>query len=133
MWAAVVLFAAQGTLASNGDIRGQWVNERSSAIVRIADCPSGLCGTIVWSTPLAQRDAGRGGNSALNGTDVMFGFVAASERMWRGRLFVPDLNRTVTATIELQDNGMLKVKGCELGGLLCKSQRWRQWGTERGR
>jgi uncharacterized protein (DUF2147 family) len=124
MIAAMLVALAQASLPSMADIRGQWINERGTAIIHIADCPSGLCGTIVWSSAAARSDAARGGTAELNGTEVMSGFVALSGRRWRGKLFLPDHNRTVKADIELQDKDLLRVKGCEVAGLVCRSQRW---------
>jgi uncharacterized protein (DUF2147 family) len=124
---ALLVLTMQSSASSGADIRGEWINERKSAIIRVADCPSGLCGTVVWSAPSAQRDSTRGGITELNGTVVMFGFAPASEQRWRGRLFLPDLNRTVKATLSLQSDGRLQVRGCELGGLVCRVQRWSRW------
>jgi uncharacterized protein (DUF2147 family) len=130
MIAAMLLMFAQGFGSNAADIRGEWINQRSTAIVRIEDCPSGVCGTVIWSAPTARRDAAGGGIGELNGTIVMLGFVPASTRRWRGRLFLPDHNRTVQATIELRINDELQVTGCELGGLLCKRQRWHRRSAE---
>jgi uncharacterized protein (DUF2147 family) len=124
MISTILLMAAQASPATAADIRGVWVNERGTAIIRIADCPSGLCGTIIWSALAAQRDAARGGTGELNGTMVMSGFVPASEQRWHGKLFLPDQRVTVKATIEIHGNVELQVRGCELGGLVCKTQRW---------
>ena len=123
----VLLLLAQGSANAPVKIIGDWVNERHTAIIRIADCPTGLCGTVIWSAAPAQRDAERGGTDDLNGTMVMLGFVPAAPQRWRGKLFLPDHARTVKATVELQSNGALHVRGCELGGLVCRSQKWTRW------
>lgn len=123
MIAATLMLAAQMSATAAVDIRGDWINPKGTAVIQIADCPSGLCGTVVWSAPLARRDAARGGTVTLNGTIVMSGFVRSGQR-WRGRLFLPDRNRAVRATITLLNSSELKVTGCELAGLVCKSQTW---------
>lgn len=122
MIAAMLLLAAQVS-APQADIRGEWLNQPATVIVRISDCPSGLCGTVVWSAASAKRDAARGGTVALDGTTVMSGFVVKRQG-WRGRLYLPDVNRTVAATITLDRAGKLRVRACELGGLVCRSQMW---------
>lgn len=118
-----VVLAGQVT-AEAADIRGDWINERASVIIRIADCDSGLCGKVVWSSQSARRDAARGGTVELNGTNVMYGFTLVSPDRWRGRLFLPDLKRDVRATISLKSPATLKVKGCNLAGILCRTQTW---------
>ena len=130
MITALLLLTMQSSAAPSADVRGEWINQRKSAIIRVADCPSGLCGTVVWSAPSAQRDSTRGGTTELNGTIVMFGFVSASKQRWRGKLFLPDLNRTVRATIELGSGGQLRVKGCDVAGLVCRTQTWTRWAAE---
>lgn len=116
------------TLATSSDIRGDWINQRQTAVIRIFDCPSRLCGVVIWSAPTAQGDAARGGTRELNGTTVMREFAPSEGGRWRGQVFLPDLNRSVKATIELQSEGTrLQVKACELGGLVCKKQTWSRW------
>lgn len=119
----MILMVAQTGAGWFADVHGDWVNQRGTAIVRIADCASGLCGTIVWSAMEAEQDAARAGVRELEGTTVMSGFAPSPGGRWRGKLFLPDQNRTVKATIELRGDE-LRVTGCELGGLLCKSQNW---------
>jgi uncharacterized protein (DUF2147 family) len=121
---ALLMFLTQGSIAANADIRGDWINPRATAIVRIADCPTGLCGTVIWSAPAAQRDSARGGTADLDGKTVMTSFVPASARRWRGKLFLPDQNRVVKAVIDLSETDQLRVKACELGGLVCRTQKW---------
>jgi len=126
--AAMLLIVAQGSAVTGADIRGEWINQRRTAIIRISDCPSGLCGTVVWSAGAARSDAARGGTAELNGTTVMWGFLPSSAQRWRGKLFVPDHNRTVNGEIELRTEDELRVRGCEMAGLVCRSQIW----TRRG-
>jgi uncharacterized protein (DUF2147 family) len=116
------------TSAPSSDIRGDWINQRQTAVIRISDCPTGLCGVVIWSAPAARGDAARGGTTELNGTTVMRDFAGLGGTRWRGQVFLPDLNRSVKATIELQSEGTrLQVKACELGGLVCKTQTWSRW------
>lgn len=123
MIAALLLLMAQGGAAPAANLRGEWINQHRTAIIRIDDCPSGLCGVVIWSAATAGRDAARGGTPQLNGTTVMFNFVPVSQGTWRGNIFLPDRNRTLKAAIELR-GGQLEVKGCELAGLVCKKQTW---------
>ena len=105
------------------EIRGHWINARRTVVVQIADCGIALCGTVVWSTDAAQRDAARGGTAVLNGTVVMSGLMPASNGRWRGFLFAPDLGRRVKGTLTLE-GPTIRIKACDLGGLLCRSQIW---------
>ena len=35
--------------APSSDIRGDWINQRQTAVIRISDCPTGICGVVTWS------------------------------------------------------------------------------------
>lgn len=122
-----LLLVTQTGAGSAAEIAGDWMNERRTAIVRIDECPSGICGSVVWSAAAARQDAARGGTSELNGTTVMFAFNRASPRHWRGKLYLPDQRRTIRGTLRLRADGALDVRGCELGAMLCKTQRWTRW------
>ena len=125
--AAVFVASIVGVSASQADIRGDWINERGSVVVHISDCTTGLCGTVIWSSPAAKRDAARGGTADFDGTTVMTGFAPVSDLRWQGKLFVPDQGRRVRATVTLVDRGALAVKACDLGGLICSKQTWTRW------
>ena len=43
---------------------------------------------------------------------------------WTGTLFIPDDNVHVAAKLQLVSEQQLKLTGCALAGLLCRSQIW---------
>jgi uncharacterized protein (DUF2147 family) len=106
-------------------LAGYWSNPSASVVVLVAPCPDeGWCGTVTWSSDKAAADAARAGTTKLVGTEILHGFVAAGENRWKGRLFVPDLNRRSKVQLRLIEGDRLEVRGCAVGGLLCKSQVW---------
>ena len=105
-------------------IEGRWKNPSGSVIVAIAPCGEAVCGTVAWASDGAKGDARKGGTDALVGTQLMTGFKAAGPGKWRGRLFIPDLNRRSKAELRMFGAGQLKVTGCAVGRMLCKSQVW---------
>ena len=42
----------------------------------------------------------------------------------RGKVFVPDLDMTLSGSATLSDPNSLRAKGCLIGRVLCKSQVW---------
>lgn len=110
--------------SADHSIAGDWANEDRSVIVRIAPCEKAVCGHVQWSSPAAQSDAARAGTHRLNGTKVVTDFVATRDSQWKGQLFIPDHRRTVRATIRKTSPDRLEVKGCELAGLICRTQKW---------
>jgi uncharacterized protein (DUF2147 family) len=111
--------------AAGAGLAGYWTNERRSVVVLISDCvDDAMCGTVTSASERAKADAQRGGTQQLVGTQLMRGFVATGASRWKGHLFVPDLNKTSKAEIELLDESRLRVRGCAVGRLLCRSQTW---------
>ncbi len=118
------MLALLALFAESASIEGRWTNPSGSVTVAIAPCGEVYCGTVVAASDKARADAAKGGTPALIGTRLMTDFATAGDGRWRGRLFVPDLNFHAHATLTLEGPATLKVRGCSVRGLLCKSQRW---------
>lgn len=117
-----LLASAGGTDAAS--IQGNWINAKGSVVVRIAPCGSALCGQVVCASLAAKENAAQAGTVPLVGVQVLYDLVAAGERRWRGRLFVPDLRRSSAVRVIRRTDDVVEVVGCDLGGLLCRSQLW---------
>ena len=105
---------------------GRWKNPSGSVTVIIDACGEAFCGTVAAASDQAKADAKRGGTETLVGTLLMTGFKAAGPGKWRGRLFIPDMNRRSKAELRMLGAGQLKVTGCAVGRVICKSQVWTQ-------
>ena len=103
---------------------GHWRNPRGTVVIAIAPCGEALCGTVQWAADEAAADARRGGTDPLVGAELLSRFVPAGAGRWKGSLFVPDANKRSKAELRLIAPDRLKVSGCALGGLVCKSQLW---------
>lgn len=138
---ALALAAATPIPAANGAVPvqaraiapeaiGVWVNPRGSVKVQTGTCPGdhpdNLCGWVVWAAPQAEADARDGGAARLIGTELLRGYRVAGPGLYRGVVYVPDMGRTFYSTIEQRGADHLKISGCILGGLICKSQDWRR-------
>jgi len=106
-------------------LAGYWTNKAHSVVVLIAPCEQQKwCGTVASASDKAKADAARGGTASLVGTEIMHGFRPVSGSKWRGTLFVPDLNRRSKAELVQVSADRIRVRGCAVGRLLCKSQDW---------
>ncbi len=110
--------------SSPAPIYGTWMNPYKSVAVRTGPCGDRLCGWIVWANQEAQDDAREGGTPKLIGTALLENYRAEKPGNWSGTVFVPDMNRRFYSIIQQVGPDQMKVKGCILGGLLCKSQLW---------
>lgn len=109
---------------ANSTIIGTWMNPYRSVAVRTGPCGDRLCGWIVWANQEAQNDARDGGTPKLIGTALLENYRVQKSGSWAGTVFIPDMGRRFYSIIEQVGPDEMKVKGCILGGLLCKSQIW---------
>ncbi|NKJ45114.1 winged helix-turn-helix domain-containing protein [Novosphingobium sp. SG720] len=90
----------------------------------VQHCGTGMCGTVIWANEKAIADAKRGGTDNLIGLQLFRDFTRDRKGIWHGRVFVPDINKTFSGTIEILDENTRRGSGCLLGRFACKSQTW---------
>ena len=73
---------------------GVWRNPSNSVHVRAEPCGARMCGVVVWASDKAKADAARGGTPQLIGARLFRDFRQEKPGVWRGRVFVPDINKT---------------------------------------
>lgn len=110
--------------APANDVEGHWRNPSGTVVISIASCGDALCGHVQWASDKAKADARDAGTSELVGKQLLSGFTTNGNGRWKGRLFIPDLNHRSNAEIRLLGADRLKVTGCAIGRMLCKSQLW---------
>ena len=131
-----LLAAAQVEPSSRAEpaIGGEWRNPSGTVIILIAPCDEAVCGRVQWASDKATTDARKGGTDPLIGVELLSDIEPRGEGRWRARLFVPDLNKTSRVELRLLGLDRLKVTGCLVGRLACKSQVWsRTSGLDRTR
>jgi uncharacterized protein (DUF2147 family) len=118
---ALIAFAVPAASAETSAV-GVWLRENGASQVRIAPCGDALCGKVVWASPRGQREVAKT-TPRVVGTTVLTD-VRPTAKGWSGRLFIPDDNIHVSASLQLLDDRTLKLTGCALFGLICRSQIW---------
>jgi uncharacterized protein (DUF2147 family) len=132
--AAVCLAAASPAFAL--DITGIWSTQDGDARVRISACGKALCGAIV--SLKEPNDAATGkpkldkyNQDASKRTRPIVGIELisrmkpnAAQDRWDGTLYNPKDGNTYNGSLIAQNPQMLKLQGCVLGGLICKSETW---------
>ncbi|AJP74141.1 DUF2147 domain-containing protein [Sphingomonas hengshuiensis] len=116
--------AAQGPVAPPDPVFGTWANPKHSIEVRTALCGADLCGAIVAASPQAEQDARDAGIDRLIGIELLRDYRKTGDARWSGTVFVPDMGRSFTSRIVQVSPNLLRISGCILGGLICKSQDW---------
>jgi uncharacterized protein (DUF2147 family) len=132
--AGALLMAAgvvQGTAEAAGpgpQPVGVWRNPKNSVHIRISPCGDRVCGTVVWANARAQEKARKAGTADLVGRQLLQEFRPEGPGTWGGRVFVPDLARTVSGRLKKEGPNSVVASGCLLGRILCKSQTWTRIG-----
>ena len=122
--AALAVLAGQAATAQGPGVEGVWSNPKGSVQVKTGACGDKLCGWVVYASPKAQADAKKAGAAPLIGTALLRSYRANGAAQWTGQVYIPDRQASYYSTIQLVDAQTLKVSGCILGGLICKSQLW---------
>lgn len=117
--AAVLMCASASAQAS--DVIGVWITEKSeqgsSMAVEIFDCNGRLCGKAVDVFDAPNRDS--------VGLEIIKNMKIKSDTSFsRGKIYAPDTKKWYKSKMKLQGTDKLKVSGCVLGGVICRSQTW---------
>lgn len=129
----LVAFGATGALAA--DPIGTWLTEGGKSRIKISDCGGALCGAISWlqepndpatgkpKTDKNNPDAAKK-TKPLIGTLIVLGMKPSGAGKWAGQVYNAEDGKTYSGNVEMVSDNSLKLQGCALGGLLCKSQTW---------
>jgi uncharacterized protein (DUF2147 family) len=133
---AAVMFGVCLTPAFAADPNGTWLTEGGSATVRMASCGAELCGTIIALKEPNDPATGRPKTDKHNpdaskrdrpvvGVQIVFGMKpSGTTDKWNGQVYNAEDGKTYTGSITMQGARTLKLEGCVLGGLICKTQTW---------
>lgn len=106
------------TASAQAALEGKWRNPKGSVVVNVAPCGDAYCGTVSWANA-KNREKG-----ATPGTRVLSDLKQAGDGVYKGRAYEPKRNLRGSATVRQLGPDTMIVKGCVIGGLICKSQRW---------
>ena len=119
-----------------GDPSGTWLTESGKSQVRLAPCGEALCGRIQWLKEPNDPATGKPKRDVRNpdpgkrdrpivGVEILKGMKPGeAPDQWAGDVYNAEDGKTYQARLILQDARTLQLKGCVLGGLICKSQAW---------
>jgi uncharacterized protein (DUF2147 family) len=119
---ALFVLTAAAQPHSQAPIEGYWKNPIGSAIIAIAPCGKEFCGKVVWASARGQREVSKNSPSIV-GTTVLTDVRYRNGR-WSGSLFIPDDNINVSAHLQPAGTGQMKLTGCAIVGLFCRTQIW---------
>ncbi len=115
---------------------GTWYTGDKDSQVRITNCGGALCGALVWlkepndpatgrpKTDKNNADAGKQSRPLL-GVEIVLGMKpSGTPNQWAGDVYNASDGKTYSGSFTLTGPYSAELKGCVLGGLICKSQTW---------
>lgn len=102
---------------------GLWTNMNNTMHVRAGRCGNAMCGVVVWADDKTKAAAK---NGKLIGTQVFRDFTQTGGNEWKGKVYVPALDQTISGKIVLTDNDSITASGCVLGFIGCQTRHWKR-------
>lgn len=120
--------------AQAGEPTGTWLRATGTSHIQITSCGGALCGKIVWLKEPNDPDTGKAKTDKMNpdkarrgkpllGTRVVLNMKATGKAgQWKGEVYKADEGKTYTGFLTMKADNVLKLEGCVMGGLICKSE-----------
>ena len=132
--AALLLFVSGVFAETKADPTGVWLTQDGDAKIKISQCVTGLCGTIIWlkapidpSTGKPQVDDKNANPSLAKrpiiGINIFSEMKAAPGSKWSGKIYNADNGKTYSTELTVAAPRKLEVRGCVLA-VLCGSETW---------
>ena len=139
--AAAVVTAAIGlaliatALALAADPFATWLTEDKKGKIHIVNCGGALCGNLVWiqepmdpetNKPKLDKhnvDASKQGRPLL-GIPIVLDMKPNGADKWEGQVYNAEDGNTYSGSFTMTGANSAQLKGCIMGGLLCKAQTW---------
>lgn len=126
----VVLTQSVAWAPQGPEILGRWLTESRKGVVEIYRCADHLCGKVVWIQPGEPQTDELNPNPALRkralcGLVLMGDFKPSGRDVWSGGwAYSPEVGKTYSARMALQEDGTLKLRGYIGIPLFGESQIW---------
>jgi uncharacterized protein (DUF2147 family) len=118
------------------DPLGTWLTGDKKGKVRIVNCGGAICGSLVWiDEPLdpetkkpkidkRNADASKQSRPLLGIPIVLNMKPSSAPQSWEGDVYNAEDGKTYSGSFTLTGANTAQLKGCVLGGLICKAQTW---------
>ena len=132
--AIAVALVGAGT-AHAADPIGTWLTGDKKGRVRIVNCGGAICGTLVWlaepidpethhpKTDKHNSNASLQGRPLL-GIPIVLNMKPNGGNKWEGQVYNAEDGGTYTGSFTMDGPNTAELKGCVMGGLICKGQTW---------
>jgi uncharacterized protein (DUF2147 family) len=138
--AAVSLAAIGLTLMALGPARaadplGTWLTGDKKGKVHIVNCGGAICGNLVWLQEPLDPDTNKpklDKNNAdaskktrpLIGVPIVLSMKPGGDGTWQGQVYNAEDGSTYSGSFTMTSGTSATLKGCVMGGLICKASTW---------
>jgi len=116
---ALSMFAA----AQAGDLAdkaiGVWLRPNKGWHIEFAKCGDNLCGEVVSGDGVDKKT----GESVV-GVKMLYDLTKDGEDSWVGKMYNPGDGHEYKGKVKVLSENEIKMSGCLLGGLICRSEKW---------
>lgn len=117
------------------DPMGNWLTGDKKGKVKIVNCGGAICGSLVWlqepndpethqpKTDKHNADASKQGRPLL-GIPIVLSMKPSGGDAWEGQVYNAEDGSTYSGSFTMTSANSAQLKGCVMGGLICKSQTW---------
>lgn len=128
---AVVLIAP----ARAADPVGTWLTGDKKGKVKIVNCGGAICGTLSWLAEPNDPDTHQpktdkhNSNASLQGRPllgipIVLNMKPVGGDKWEGQVYNAEDGGTYTGSFTMSGPNTAELKGCVMGGIICKGQTW---------
>ena len=132
---AVVFASISVAPALAADPVGTWLTGDKKGKVKIVNCGGAICGSLAWmqepndpethqpKTDKHNSDASKQGRPLI-GIPIVLSMKPNGADVWQGQVYNAEDGGTYTGSFTMTGANSAELKGCVMGGLICKSQTW---------
>jgi len=114
---------------------GTWFTGDKKGKVKIVNCGGAICGSLIWlqepndpethqpKTDKHNADASKQGRPLL-GIPIVLSMKPNGADAWQGQVYNAEDGSTYSGSFTMTGANSAELKGCVMGGLICKSQTW---------
>jgi uncharacterized protein (DUF2147 family) len=121
-------FTAISVGQANADPLGDWRVADGNATVRIRKCGADFCGFVASTRSAPGKDERNPDPSkrsrSVIGIEVLMNLKSNGSNSWAGTTYNAEDGLFYTATVSMQGEQALQIKGCGPNGGVCGSETW---------
>jgi uncharacterized protein (DUF2147 family) len=121
--------------ARAADPLGTWLTGDKKGKVHIVNCGGAICGNLVWlqepvdpetNKPKLDKNNADAAKKTrpLIGVPIVLSMKPNGEATWQGQVYNAEDGNTYSGSFTMTSANSAQLKGCVMGGLICKTQTW---------